>query len=776
MSITMKKFALALFVITLACVCGVAAAQAAETLTLTPSASTVPLGGTITLTATVSGTSNTGLTWSVNGVTNGNATTGTLGGSGLKRTYTAPRVNCPSPNPVTFKIVSAANSAVSKTATVTVTDTIAVTLSPSSKSLPLGGTQAFTAAVSHTSNTALKWYVNGVLNGNAAEGTLTGTGSRRTYKAPPVDVPNPNPAVIKVASAADPAKYKTATVTVTTAIVVKIISPPVPQTVKVGQAFSIKASLSGSKNTAVTWSVNGVTGGNSTYGKIAGSGLTVTYTAPKSVPSPATYYIKVASQADPSKSAALSVTVKAATPACPDSGADSLLRGQYAFSLSGFDATGYLALVGSFTADGSGLITGGVVDSNGALGSQAKAGIIASESSYSVGSNHMGCATIATTFGTFNTRVAVGSITSGVATAGRVVEWDNPSSKTYLAATGQILQQTASSFKSAIGGRFAFKQFGYGTEGVVGAVSAAGGAITAGEADSNASGTYSHKTGLTGSYTVPDSNGRFTIIRVWPGGSPSRVVGYVVSASHVLFMPSDTGKAAIGEMAQQTGTFGAGSLNGHGVFYVDGLSGGGEGEARIGILIANGAGSISVEAADYDGGEPGTWGNKGTCSYSVEPDGRVWFGGGGNCGAAMYLMAPNTGFVLIGAESPLIGNVEPQVVPSGGFSDSSFSGTYFTGDLDVASYDVAKAEEVGVSVMTMSRTGGTIISDYTALASAGGQQGDHSEEVGTLAISSNGTFATNSDGTVNGIMISSTKSVVVDNTSQIYPVILVIKQ
>lgn len=158
---TMKKFALALLIVTLACVCGEGAAQATVTLTLTPSASTVPLGKAITLTATVSGSGNTGLTWSVNGVTNGNSTTGTLTGSGLKRTYTAPRVNCPSPNPVTFKIVSAANRAVSKAATVTVTDTIAVTLSPSSRSLPLGGTQAFTATISNTSNTALSWYVNG---------------------------------------------------------------------------------------------------------------------------------------------------------------------------------------------------------------------------------------------------------------------------------------------------------------------------------------------------------------------------------------------------------------------------------------------------------------------------------------------------------------------------------------------------------------------------------------------------------------------------------------
>ena len=49
----------------------------------------------------------------------------------------------------------------------TVTDPIAVTLSPTSESLALGGTQVFTATISGTTNTALNWYVNGVLNGNA---------------------------------------------------------------------------------------------------------------------------------------------------------------------------------------------------------------------------------------------------------------------------------------------------------------------------------------------------------------------------------------------------------------------------------------------------------------------------------------------------------------------------------------------------------------------------------------------------------------------------------
>ena len=122
----------------------------------------------------------------------------------------------PSPNPAVIEVASAADPSKFKTANVTVTDPIAVTLAPATASVALGGMQVLTATITGaTSNAALNWYVNGVLNGNAAQGTLTGLGLTHTYTAPLVNVPSPNPAVIEVASAADPGKYKTAKVTVT---------------------------------------------------------------------------------------------------------------------------------------------------------------------------------------------------------------------------------------------------------------------------------------------------------------------------------------------------------------------------------------------------------------------------------------------------------------------------------------------------------------------------------------------------------------------------------
>src|SRR2546430_16794247 len=55
--------------------------------TIAPMSATVAARGTQQFTATVQNTSNTAVTWQVNGVTGGNATVGTISSSGL---YTAP--------------------------------------------------------------------------------------------------------------------------------------------------------------------------------------------------------------------------------------------------------------------------------------------------------------------------------------------------------------------------------------------------------------------------------------------------------------------------------------------------------------------------------------------------------------------------------------------------------------------------------------------------------------------------------------------------------------
>ena len=84
---------------------------------ISPAAPSVPAGTTQSFSASVKNTANTVVTWNVNGVGGGNATIGTISGTGM---YTAPAA-VPSPATVTVGAVSAADPNESGSTQVTVT-------------------------------------------------------------------------------------------------------------------------------------------------------------------------------------------------------------------------------------------------------------------------------------------------------------------------------------------------------------------------------------------------------------------------------------------------------------------------------------------------------------------------------------------------------------------------------------------------------------------------------------------------------------------------------
>ena len=97
----------------------------------------------------------------------------------------------------------------------------------------------------------------------------------------------------------------TASFVVTAPVVTVTISPPTAQVIVKGlQQFT--ATVTNASNTAVTWSVNGVTGGTLVAGTITSGGL---YSAPLNVPSPATVTVKATSQEFPSIFGSASVTI-----------------------------------------------------------------------------------------------------------------------------------------------------------------------------------------------------------------------------------------------------------------------------------------------------------------------------------------------------------------------------------------------------------------------------------------------------------------------------------
>jgi hypothetical protein len=87
---------------------------------------------------------------------------------------------------------------------------------------------------------------------------------------------------------------------------VAVTISPSSASVQTSGTQQFTATVSGTSNTAVTWMVNNVAGGNSTGGTISASGL---YTAPPAVPSPATVTVTAQSQADTTKSAGAAVTL-----------------------------------------------------------------------------------------------------------------------------------------------------------------------------------------------------------------------------------------------------------------------------------------------------------------------------------------------------------------------------------------------------------------------------------------------------------------------------------
>lgn len=186
------------------------ARQSGVVVSVSPSSANVQIDTQRQFTATVSGTSNTAVTWDVNGIVGGNSSVGFIDSiSGL---YTAPHAP-PSPATVTVRATSASTPTANGTASVTVVNPappVSITISPTSARVRVNRTRQFTATVSNSSNTSVVWRVNGVTGGNGTVGTISTSG---VYRAPG-SVPNPAIVTVSATSVADPTKQANAAVTV----------------------------------------------------------------------------------------------------------------------------------------------------------------------------------------------------------------------------------------------------------------------------------------------------------------------------------------------------------------------------------------------------------------------------------------------------------------------------------------------------------------------------------------------------------------------------------
>jgi hypothetical protein len=272
-------------------------------ITLNPSSSTLAVGSTQVFTASLSGTSNTGVTWTVSGSGCIGAVCGTISASGL---YVAP-MSVPSSASVTVKATSAADPTKSASASVTIVAAAAVllSLSPANASVLTAGTQSFNAGVTGTSNTNVNWKVTGTGCGGAGCGSLSTSGLRAVYSAPSV-APSPASVTVTAVSSADSTKSASAAVTVVP--VVAITVSPSGLTVPTATTQQYNAAVTGNSNTAVSWSVSGAGCTGAACGMLSSSGL---YNAPAAIPSQAVVAITATSSADPSKSGVAYLTIVA---------------------------------------------------------------------------------------------------------------------------------------------------------------------------------------------------------------------------------------------------------------------------------------------------------------------------------------------------------------------------------------------------------------------------------------------------------------------------------
>ena len=244
----------------------------------------------------------------MNEVANGNAVSGTVDDTGL---YTAPAA-VPTPASVTVTAISQVNPGDHVRRSVTLqAGTVTVTVQPTSASVTLGATQQFQATVSGSTDASVAWQVNGVANGNAISGTVSGTG---LYTAPAV---MPSPASVTVTAISQANSNDHASAVVTLQAITGVFVLPSAATVAPGGAQIFTASISGSGTPAggVAWNVHGVASGNGTLGTIVVNGATsAEYTAPTTIPSPATVTVTAASVADPTKAGSAPVTIACAVP------------------------------------------------------------------------------------------------------------------------------------------------------------------------------------------------------------------------------------------------------------------------------------------------------------------------------------------------------------------------------------------------------------------------------------------------------------------------------
>jgi hypothetical protein len=200
---------------------------------------------------------------------------------------------------------------------------ISVAISPTAASVQTGQAATFTATVANDSAAkGVSWTTTGSGCSGAACGSLSASssasGAAVTYTAPAA-VPSPATVTLGATSVADGTKLATATVAITAApaSAIAVTLSQTTATVAVSSTTTFSARVTNDfQNQGVTWVLSGAGCSGAACGALSApgsaSGAAVTYTAPASVPNPASVTLTATSVTDGTKAAAASITVTSA--------------------------------------------------------------------------------------------------------------------------------------------------------------------------------------------------------------------------------------------------------------------------------------------------------------------------------------------------------------------------------------------------------------------------------------------------------------------------------
>jgi len=689
---------------------------------------------------------NSGVTWTLTGASCSATGCGSLTSSTATSVTYNPPTSLPTNTQATLTATSVHDTSKSDSAAFTVTKPpIAVTIKNKVSTVSANaGAISFSASLQNDTTNPLvgvNWSLT-VSGTNCVPtcGTLSNQGFSTIAYTPPATAPaSPNNRpTLTATSTTDPTKSDTDAFT---------INPPPAISLTISQVSSVLAGASGvtfdanvqndSAGNGVTWALTASGSACSpTCGSLSNVGATsVAYTPPASAPASPNNHptLTATSVTDATKSGSDSFTITSAVSnSCGSAqGHESLLNGHYAVLEQGFEGSGSgtpILMGASFSTNGSGGITGGEEDINDTISAQHLT-FTSSGSLYTVGADRRGCLQLTNSSGTTTVfRFSLGGISSGIASRGRIIEFDDNSGNGKGSRGSGILRlQDSNSFVlSALQAQYAFGVDGWDMNdgqlihfAMAGSFSNSSGTLSNGVADTNDGGNLGTDfTSLTGAITsISATTGRGT--GNFMAGAFSWSI-YVVNGSEFFIVGTDplSNVAMAGGRAVVTGSsFAANTLSGN---YVVRTAGNTSGNANVNLeLLATTpgggkTGTLSGTVYSYTSGNAQTT-TLGGVTYNVDStSGRVTLGNPSDNLPILYLTTPTDGiaaFVIgVGADA-VFGMAEPQT------SQSLPLGTYTFGTEDPAGNTVAN--ESGVETIASGGSISTTIdqSDTTGLQS-----------------------------------------------------------